>query len=550
MNWLNSLLQGTASAKPSIWHESIATLAAQFKAQQIQSVALWFEQGSVWEWALLAAWQAGADVLLLPNQNDAAIAWAKQADVLLSDVAMPHQQNWLLADKLAQKQPAPLIQAIKKCRLLGHEKLFLQTSGSTGEPKIIAKTATQMCAEADAIADTFPASWHGAQVLTSVSPQHMYGLTFRVFAALRLNWQVQDDTCIYPEDFIAQTKQPCLWLTSPAVLTHFHDKRDWQTWASRVQGIISAGGLLPDATVQRFQQQAQLAITNVYGSTETGVIAHQNHTTHHQLFPNVQARLNSEQQLCIQSPWTNGEQTLADTATISGDTLLLHGRSDRIIKLGDKRIALHQIEHALLTHDTVADVHCAVHKGRVAAWISLSAQGVAWLRQNGRAALLDIWRTFLIGKVEKVALPRFWRLTAQPLPRNAQAKIRAADMQQVLDHPIVRPDWQLVAQTESEWQFAGCIPVDLRYFQGHFATFPLVAGVVQLQWAMELASQFDWGRAPVIQMENIKYQQFIRPNDVVNLTLRWDSDKHKIHFALSVEGKTCASGRAVVQAAL
>ena len=122
-----------------------------------------------------------------------------------------------------------------------------------------------MCAEADAIADTFPASWHGAQVLTSVSPQHMYGLTFRVFAALRLNWQVQDDTCIYPEDFIAQTKQPCLWLTSPAVLTHFHDKRDWQTWASHVQGIISAGGLLPDATVQRFQQQAQLAITNVYG---------------------------------------------------------------------------------------------------------------------------------------------------------------------------------------------------------------------------------------------------------------------------------------------
>ncbi|MDK4565148.1 AMP-binding protein, partial [Kingella kingae] len=66
----------------------------------------------------------------------------------------------------------------------------------------------------------------------------------------------------------------------------------------------------------------------------------------------------------------------------------------------------------------------------------------------------------------------------------------------------------------------------------------------------ELASQFDWGRAPVIQMENIKYQQFIRPNDVVNLTLRWDSDKHKIYFALSVEGKTCASGRAVVQAAL
>ncbi len=104
MNWLNSLLQDTASAKPPIWHESIATLAAQFKAQKIQSVALWFEQGSVWEWALLAAWQAGADVLLLPNQNNAAIAWAKQADVLLSDVVMPHQQNWLLADKLAQKQ--------------------------------------------------------------------------------------------------------------------------------------------------------------------------------------------------------------------------------------------------------------------------------------------------------------------------------------------------------------------------------------------------------------------------------------------------------------
>lgn len=91
--------------------------------------------------------------------------------------------------------------------------------------------------------------------------------------------------------------------------------------------------------------------------------------------------------------------------------------------------------------------------------------------------------------------------------------------------------------------------MDLRYFSGHFADFPLVAGVVQLQWAMDLARQFAWGQAVVLQMENVKYQQFIRPNDVVDLTLQWDADKGKVSFRLMVDGRACSSGRAVLQKA-
>jgi len=231
---------------------------------------------------------------------------------------------------------------------------------------------------------------------------------------------------------------------------------------------------------------------------------------------------------------------------LDGRRLELLGRQDRIIKLEDKRVSLAQLEHDLLAHAWVADAHCARHPqhGRIAAWAALSAEGIAALREQGRAAVVQTLKQHLAKTQDTAALPRYWRFAAA-LPRNPQAKIREQDFQTAFTVPQTAPQWAVLHANEEtrEYAFEGMVPLDLTYFGGHFADFPLVPGVIEVQWAMDLAAHFDWGRKPVQHIENLKYQHFVRPHDTVQLTLRHDAAKNKIHFAIRQGDTPCASGR-------
>lgn len=532
--WLNDLLN-TPSERQQDLPEQSAAWAEQLAG--LSRAALWFENTRSFTTALLAAWQAGLEVRLLPDLGERSCAWAQEADITLTDqaIGLPNSRLFTPLDATAAVRP-----------IAENARLLLCTSGSGGEAKIITKTAAQMCAEAEALAAVLPSDWRGLPLHASVLPQHLYGLTFRVFTALKMDWTI-DAACLrYPEDFLNAGGRPCLWLTSPTVLTRFGEARDWARLHGRLAGIISAGGALPEQTRQLFARETGTHITDIYGSSETGVVALRQNGSTHNLLPQVEARTDGEGRLNVRSPWTAGEEALADTAEIEGRSLRLHGRSDRIIKLADKRISLDRLEHDLLAHEWVADAHCSLQRGRIGAWLALNDAGIARLRNSGRSALTAEFRRHLAAHTEKVALPRYWRFAARQLPRNSQAKIRAADTTAVFAGRPAAPDWQLLAADGQEWRFGGRVPLDLRYFSGHFAEFPLVAGVVQMQWAMALAARFDWGRFPVAAMENLKYQNFIRPDDEVVLTLRYDEAKGKIHFGLTVDGKNCASGRAVL----
>jgi AMP-binding enzyme family protein len=91
------------------------------------------------------------------------------------------------------------------------------------------------------------------------------------------------------------------------------------------------------------------------------------------------------------------------------------------------------------------------------------------------------------------------------------------------------------------------VPLDLVYFGGHFATFPLVPGVVELQWVRDLAARHTWGRQRVGRVENLKYQQFVRPHDEVSVELKYDEAKNKLSFKVSNGDNPCASGRIVFE---
>lgn len=71
---------------------------------------------------------------------------------------------------------------------------------------------------------------------------------------------------------------------------------------------------------------------------------------------------------------------------------------------------------------------------------------------------------------------------------------------------------------------------DILDFQGHFADFPLLPGVTQIDWALFYAVKYVETPAVFKGMEVIKFNEPILPNMKVTLSLSWDVEREKLAF--------------------
>ena len=55
------------------------------------------------------------------------------------------------------------------------------------------------------------------------------------------------------------------------------------------------------------------------------------------------------------------------------------------------------------------------------------------------------------------------------------------------------------------------MPLDLVYLKDHFAEFPLVPGVIELQWISEKIKAFFGKEVIIHSFDKLKYQTFLRP---------------------------------------
>ena len=554
MNWIKLeqlLLKGHAgravTVDPTLDHATLCEhalrLAGGLQQHNVQRIAVHLEDAAELAVALLGAWRAGVSVLLPADlQAQTRQRWDSQVDLWITQGS---ELEALYAEPLAAAQLD-----LDACQL------SLCTSGSSGEPKRIDKSLRQIANEVQALEHLWGAELGEACIIASVAAQHIYGLLFRVLWPLCAGRRFVRKQLAFPEDMQRASREHAsfAWVASPALLKRTSDNLDWPA-LSQVRRVFSSGGALPDEAAQSLHERLGQWPTEILGSSETGGIAWRQGPGLWQPFADVQLSQNEEGALLIASaylPHGHLEHT-ADAARIEADGRFeLLGRLDRIVKLEEKRISLPMLEQALVNHDWVAEARLGViHENRASlgALLVLSDSGLYALREHGRRALTHGLRQHLSQHCEALALPRRWRLLRQ-LPLTSQGKLPQAQVDALLLAP--RPKLpQVLSQTETDgqWTLNLSIPPDLAFFSGHFPKTPVLPGVVQVDWALALGQQLLDLPPRFAGMEVLKFQQLVRPGDAIELTLRFDRERGKLHFAYRNATAPCASGRILLEAA-
>jgi len=91
------------------------------------------------------------------------------------------------------------------------------------------------------------------------------------------------------------------------------------------------------------------------------------------------------------------------------------------------------------------------------------------------------------------------------------------------------------------------VQASLDYFRGHFPDTPILAGVVQLDWAVNFAYEhLNLSSTTVSQVEVLKLKEMIHSDQIINLSLLRKSD-HKFLFEYQSEKGVHASGRILLE---
>lgn len=395
----------------------VQALSLRLAAQPGTHWALCFDDSYRFCVALLACWYA-SKTPVMPGHSRAALLneMQEQLDGVLCDmplaVSLP-LLTWDEAEAQGQLPPLPASSA-----------LILFTSGSTGAPRQVVKSLTVMEQESRWLSALWGEQLQGCRVIASVSHQHLYGLSFRLFLPMTLRLPFSAQPLFYGEQ-LAQLPRDCRYafISSPAFLSRLDSTLD----APGCELIVSAGGTLRGPDAEQVWQRFGCPVSEIYGSTETGILAWRQcdrADAPWRSFSGVRLEQVTPERWQVWSPLIAGDNGLAldDRLNMQPDGgFQLAGRHDRIVKIGDKRISLSEIERRLTDlpeiDDAVALVVTRHDRQAIGVVLSLtSTLDEAALHQHRQQ-----WKRQLQCWLEPLAMPRYWRIVAT-IPVTPQSK--------------------------------------------------------------------------------------------------------------------------------
>lgn len=412
--------RGERSYTRAMLRSHVAALCLQLIDKPEHRWALCFDDSYYFTVGLLAVLHAGK-VPVVPGHCRQSVLQeqANEFDGVLTDIALTLDCPCVFLGAEQCHSSCDSLPAIPE-----DAYVVLFTSGSTGTPRQVIKPVRCLDEEARWLTELWGERLQGCEVIASVTHQHLYGLTFRIWLPLALGLSFDCRQLLYTEQLTAQDRQRrYAFISSPAFLRRV----DNTLTPPACSLIVSAGGVLPWANALDAMAWFTHPVHEIYGSTETGVMAWRlraTDTTPWQLFSGVRLHCDEQQKWWAQSaliPQSQGHPLDDCLSFDAAGHFQLAGRHDRVVKIEDKRISLSEIERRLLALPDIVDA-VALQVTRpersgigVVLVLNTAAMG-AELAQLKRQ-----WRHELHKWLEPLAMPRYWRIV-DVIPHNSQSK--------------------------------------------------------------------------------------------------------------------------------
>ncbi len=415
--------------------QQVAALVQRLAAAPQSRWALCFDDHYLFLVALLACLHAGKRPVIPGHSRLAQLQeQASLFDGLLSD--QPLGGPWAFVPVTGDEPSVPAADALPP--LAQDARVALFTSGSTGLPKVVEKPVASLEAEAQQLIAHLGPRLDDSHFVASVVPQHLYGLTFGIVLPMTLGRPFHARMIYYAEQLAALPRdRRYAFISSPAFLKRL----DPQLPPPGLSLLLSAGGQLPWPHAQQAQAWCGRPVDEIYGSTETGILAWRQRQAEESPwypFPAVAWQAEADGWR-VRSPW------LADPAGwpledrlhwLAPDRFALLGRHGRIVKIEDKRVSLSEVEQRLLGLDGVQEaavlpISRAGRQGIGALLVMSPEAKLAW-QQASSAGQELAWRRALRRYLEPVAIPRLWRVV-DAIPVNSMNKRVMAQLQELLD---------------------------------------------------------------------------------------------------------------------
>lgn len=413
--------------------------------------------------------------------------------------------------------------------MIENKQYIFHTSGSSGEPKIVKKSYECVLAEGQDLAEFFKFSPDTVFVST-ITPDFMYGTTFTVMLPKVLGCKVDEERVLYPEDIKDYEKY--VFVSTPSFLEKLA-KYNF-TFKRKPQMIISAGAKLAD-DVFEYLEKISLGVTEIYGSTEAGVIAYRQCARDNlKFFENVTYKNNT-----IKSPYFDeAELTLNDEIEFLQNGFVVKKRNDRIVKIQEKRVSLSEVENILNSTEFIEKSYCLKLDDKLCAAAVLTVKGREFLEKKGKLELIKILK--MSGSA---ALCKKWRFL-HDLPVTERGKINRERITEIFNTNITYPNIIDFSINSDFAQFKLVFPLSSNFFKGHFTDFPILPGVVQLFFAKEfIKDAFNLDFVPET-VKKIKFSSVIKPDTQATLTLK--RKEKSIDFMFTNGDITFSSGSFVL----
>jgi acyl-coenzyme A synthetase/AMP-(fatty) acid ligase len=361
------LIAGFRANDPVGWSDGKKVTAAQFCATALELAErlppkryVFNLCGDRLRFALgLAAALIARQITLLPYST---------APGAVRDLAAAHPDSYCLADDAEQPAGLPAIVVPPWRPAAGAFEvpavpaslpaLTAFTSGSTGRPQPHSRTWDVLVAGARALASSLGIvpSEHFA-FLGTVPPQHVYGFEMTVMLPLQNGAAVHPGRPLLPADIAAALEEmtaPRWLVTTPA---HLNSAVGSGARVPALAGMLCATmPLAPELAVQT-EALWSTPVTELYGTTETGVIARRRPTSGAQWRTVDGVRLHARGE----DVWAEGAHVavpmrLPDRISLESATAFtLLGRPEDMVKIAGKRASLQDLNRELLAVRGVRD---------------------------------------------------------------------------------------------------------------------------------------------------------------------------------------------------